>query len=264
MPRARGLAIRAVPHPFRRGRRRPTIHVLFFLSSAAKTRGWSAFADHDGGGTLRFEPVTPRRFPERLSVSRSSGNRYKPLSKDAPPTSKGAGSSGAQSPDHAKSTTKLVPCQALFSHEERFSDRPTVISMEAAPPPRHFDRSGAEKSRAHRRKISPLRRPAVGSGRNDEGTPTKTPPPSPRTERRSGAQDNPHRPPRLPRDGAPAILDPGTRPGRQRGERDARTSKHLFTTARAAATKPCTAVRHPSVPSPLWKPGKRRNAGILP
>ncbi len=34
--------------PPRHGRRRPTIHDLFFVSGAAKTRGWSAFADHDG------------------------------------------------------------------------------------------------------------------------------------------------------------------------------------------------------------------------
>ena len=38
----------------------------------------SAKADHDVGGTVRFEPDTPRRFPERLSASRSSSYRYKP------------------------------------------------------------------------------------------------------------------------------------------------------------------------------------------
>ena len=36
---------------FRHGRRRPTIHVLFFDSSNLKTRGWSASADHDGEET---------------------------------------------------------------------------------------------------------------------------------------------------------------------------------------------------------------------
>ena len=63
--------------PSRHGRRRPTIHVLFFCPTASKTRGWSAYADHDGGGTVRHEPDTPRRFPERLSASRLSSNRDK-------------------------------------------------------------------------------------------------------------------------------------------------------------------------------------------
>ena len=45
-----------------------------------KTRGWSAFADHDAVGTVRFEPDTPRRVPERLSASRPSTFLCKPPS----------------------------------------------------------------------------------------------------------------------------------------------------------------------------------------
>ena len=53
---------REPPASPRHGRRRPTIHDLFFVSSAAKTRGWSAFADHDGEerrATNRIRPALP-------------------------------------------------------------------------------------------------------------------------------------------------------------------------------------------------------------
>ena len=73
-----------LPDPQRRSVRPPPSwsaqadHPRFvFVSSAAKTRGWSACADHDGRGTVPVEPDTPRRFPERLSTSPSS-YLYKP------------------------------------------------------------------------------------------------------------------------------------------------------------------------------------------
>ncbi len=127
--------------PPRHGRRRPTIHDLFFVSGAAKTRGWSAFADHDG-------------------EERPAGTRMRP---------------GA-----ARNACQPRSCQVIDISSTRIAARRCDVVRRPVPP-RHFDRSakrGAEKSScagvsaAKRADFSAPPTLRAGSGRNDAGAET--------------------------------------------------------------------------------------------
>ena len=69
--------------PPRHGRRRPTIHAFLSFRPARKTRGWSAFADHDGrAGRMRArrDGATGAVVDPRHANRPLSSNRDKPPS----------------------------------------------------------------------------------------------------------------------------------------------------------------------------------------
>ena len=69
--------------PFRHGRRRPAIHAFLFWAPE-KTRGWSAFADHDAGRTRRRPPSNSSFRPEpRVSAAPNSSFRPEPPVREA-------------------------------------------------------------------------------------------------------------------------------------------------------------------------------------
>ena len=96
----------------------------------------------------RGAPARARSSPASASSDRRCPNRYPQAPAPCSPT--------------------RPPCRSAAAKAFRARSR----DAPAQPQPRHFDRSAkreVEKPRAHRRKVSPLRRAPHGSGRNDEG-----------------------------------------------------------------------------------------------